>query len=50
LEEIAQTGASQVLFSTRNNAGDQIKENEMDGACGTCGRKQRHMQRFGRET
>ena len=31
-------------------SGDQIKKNEMDWACGTCGRQERYIQRFGGET
>jgi len=31
-------------------SGDQIKKNEIGGACGTCGGKERCIQGFGRKT
>jgi hypothetical protein len=38
------------LYSNKYNSGDQVKKNEMGGACGTNGRRERCVQGFDGET
>jgi len=39
-----------IVFLTQYCSGDQIKKNEMDGACSTYGGEERCIQDFGEET
>ena len=42
-------GLCELLTKRAHFAGDAVKDDEMGGACGTCGGKEKCLQRFGAE-
>ena len=49
-EKTVQSAASRSALLTKYYSGDQIKNNEMGGACGTYGREERCIQGSGGES
>jgi hypothetical protein len=47
MEQVAQWGPSYFMLMFTYYSVDQIKENEMGGACDMHGRGQKHLQDFG---
>jgi hypothetical protein len=50
VEKTAQQGALCSVLLTKYHSGDQIKKNEMDGACSTYVGEKTCIQRFGLQT
>jgi hypothetical protein len=48
-QKIASWGASRFELLTRQFSGDDMKEDEMGGACDTCAEEERRIQGFGGE-